>query len=108
MAELNSKENFVTRECDYDDISVRPSVLSHSHNAYAPVFVRREVAWRAPKILKNSKYKVNLYVFVGYIDKHGKKRKRERTKTKTRRRLSKVQRERERRIARVGIFGAPG
>ena len=51
---------------------------------------------------KNKKYNVSLYVVVGYVDKRGKKRKREGKKTEKRRRLSKVQRERERRIARAG------
>ena len=51
------------------------------------------------EMLKNTKCKVNLYVFVGYVDKRGKKRKREKKKTAKRRRLSKVQRERERQIA---------
>ena len=51
------------------------------------------------RIIKNTKYKVNLYVFVGYVDKRGKERKREKKKTEKRGRLSKVQRERERQIA---------
>ena len=51
------------------------------------------------RIIKNTKYKVNLYVFVGYVDKRGKERKREKNKTEKRGRLSKVQRERERQIA---------
>ena len=80
--------------------AVRPSV--QSHNANATVFVWREVAWRdafTTEMLKSTKYKVNLYVFVGYVDKRGKKRKREKKKTEKRGRLSKVQRERERQIA---------
>ena len=46
----------------------RPSDRTQSHNANAPVFVRREVAWRGAfttEMIKNTKYKVNLYVFVG-------------------------------------------
>ena len=73
------------------------SVRTQSHNANAPVFVWREVAWRdafTTEMLKNTKYKVNLYVFVGYVDKSGKERKREKKKTKKQGRLSKVQRER--------------
>ena len=71
-----------------------------SHNANAPVFVRREVAQRdAFKKQQNTKeHKIQsqyLYVFVGYVDKRGKKRKRERKKIKKR----KVQREKGRRIA---------
>ena len=50
-------------------------------------------------MLKKTKDKVNLYVFVGYVEKRGKKRKREKKKTGKRGRLSKVQRERERQIA---------
>ena len=60
-------------------------VRTQSHNANAPVFVWREVAWRGAfttEMLKNTKYKVNLYVFVGYIDKGEKKRKREKKITK--------------------------
>ena len=78
------------------------SVRTQSHNANAPVFVWREVAWRdafTTEMLKNTKYKVNLYVFVGYVDKRGKERKREKKKTEKRGRLSKIQRERERQIA---------
>ena len=52
------------------------------------------------EILKNTKYKVNLYVLVGYVDKRGRRRKRKREKeNKKRRRLRKVQRKRERWIA---------
>ena len=83
-------------------LSVRPSVRTQCHNANATVFVWREVAWRdafTTEMLKNTKYKVNLYVFVGYVDKRGKERKREKKKTEKRGRLSKVQRERERQIA---------
>ena len=79
--------------------SDRPPVRTQSHNANAPVFVRREVAWRdafTTEMLKNTKYKVNLYFFVGYVDKRGKKRKKEKKKTEKPGRLSKVQRERER------------
>ena len=47
-------------------------------------------------MIGNTKYKVNLYFFVGYVDKRGKRRKREKKKTEKRGRLSKVQRERER------------
>ena len=72
----------------YDVIlSVRSSVRTQSHNANEPVFVWREVAWRdafTAEMLKNTKYKVNLYVFVGYVDKRGKKRKREKKKTEKR------------------------
>ena len=65
-----------------------PSVRrrTQSHNANAPVFVWREVAWRdafTTQMLMNIKYKVNLYVFVGYVDKRGKKRKREQENKKT-------------------------
>ena len=84
-------------------MSIRtPSVRTQSHNADAPVFVWREVAWRdafTTEMLKNTKYKVNLYVFVGYVDKRGKERKREKKKTEKRGQLSKAQRERERQIA---------
>ena len=81
--------------------SDRPPARTQSHNANAPVFVWREVAWRdafTTEMLKNTKYKakVNLYFFVGYVDKRGKKRKKEKKKTEKRGRLSKVQRERER------------
>lgn len=47
----------------YDVTSVRPTVLTQSHSANAPVFVWREVAWReafTTEMLKNTKYKVNL------------------------------------------------
>ena len=73
--------------------TVRPSVRTQSHNANAPMFVSREVAWRdafTTEMLKNTECKVNLYVFVGYVDKRGKERKREKKKTEKRRRLSKV------------------
>ena len=66
------------------------------------MFVWREVAWRdafTTEMLNNTKYKVNLCVFVVYVDKRGKERKREKMKTEKRGRLSKVQRERERQIA---------
>ena len=66
------------------------------------MFVWREFAWRdafTTEMLKNTKYKVNLYVFVGYVDKPEKERKREKKETEKRGRLSKVQRERERQIA---------
>ena len=112
LAELRArspiaKKIWEAHECEkfwfgYDATFVRPSVRTQSHNANAPVFVWREVAWRDPfptEMLKNIKCKVNLYVFVGYVDKRGKKRKREKKKTEKRRRLSKVQRERERQIA---------
>ena len=86
-------------------LSIRPPALTYvrtqSDKANPPVFVWREVAWRdrfTTEMLMNTKYKVNLYVFVGYGDKRGKTRKREKKKTKKWRRLSKVQRERERRI----------
>ena len=65
-------------------LSVRPSVRTQSLNASAPVLVWREVAWRdafTTEMLKNTKYKVNLYAFVGYVDKRGKKKKREKRKT---------------------------
>ena len=47
-------------------------------------FVWREVVWKdslwqdafTTEMLKNKKHKDNLYVFVGYVDKRGKKRKR--------------------------------
>ena len=75
-----------------------------SHNANAPVFVWREVAWRdafVTEMLKDTKCKINLYVFVGYmcVGTRGKKRKREKEKTKKRRRLRQVQGERERQTA---------
>ena len=60
-----------------------------SLNANASVFVWWEVAERdafTTEMLKNTEYKVNLYVFVGYVDKRGKKRKREKKKTEKRRR----------------------
>ena len=77
-----AKKNWKTHECEkfwlgYDVTC--PSVRTQSHNAYAPVFVWREVAWRdvfTTEMLKNRKCKVNLYVFVGYVDKGGKERKR--------------------------------
>ena len=62
--------------------SVRPSVRNPS------TFVWREVAWRdafTTEMLKNTKCKVNLHVFVGYVDKRGKKRKRGKKKTEKRR-----------------------
>ena len=110
-AEPHSEENLGNHECEkfwfgYDvtfvGTFVRPSVRTQSHNANSPVYVWREVAWRdafTTEMLKNTKYKVNLYVFVGYVDKRGKERKREKKKTEKRGRLSKVQRERERQIA---------
>ena len=78
-------------------LSARPSDRTQSDNANAPVFVWREVARRdafTTEMLKNTKYKVNLYVFAGYVDKRGKERKREKKKTEKQGRLSKVQRER--------------
>ena len=48
---------------------------------------------KTTEMLKNAKYKVNLYVSVGYVDKRERKRKREKKKTKKWRQLSKVQRE---------------
>ena len=104
----------VTRECEkfwfgYDVISVHPTVRPSVRN---PTMLMRpclfggklhgEIVWQdafTTEMLKNKKHKDNLYVFVGYVDKRGKKRKREKKKTKKRRRLSKVQRGRERRIA---------
>ena len=77
----------------YDVTSVHPTVRTQSHNANAPLFVWWEVAWRGAfttEMLKNTKYKVNLYVFVGYVDKRGKKRKREKKKTEKQGLLSKV------------------
>ena len=47
----------------YDITSVRPTVLTQSHNANAPVFVWREVACReafTTEKIKNTNYKVNL------------------------------------------------
>ena len=70
-------------------LSVRPSVRTQSLNANAPVFVWWEVAWQdafTTEMLKNTKYKENLDVFVGYVDKRGKKRNREKKKTEKRRR----------------------
>ena len=96
-------------------LSAPLSVRTQSHNANAPVFLWREDACCCHprlfggklhgemrlqhKMVKNSKYKVNFYVFVGYVEKRGKKRKREKKKTEKRGRLSKVQREREQQIA---------
>ena len=48
------------------------SVRTQSHNANAPVVFWREVAWRyafTTEVLKNTKYKINLFAFVGYVDK---------------------------------------
>ena len=80
----------------YDVTSVHPTVRTQSHNAIAPLFVRWEdrweVAWRdafTTEMLKNTKYEDNLYVFVGYVDKRGKKSKREKKKTEKRGRLAK-------------------
>ena len=73
--------------------SDRPPVHTQSHNANAPMFVWQEVAWRdafTTEMLKNTKYKVNLHFFVGYVDKRGKKRKREKKETEKRGRLSEV------------------
>ena len=44
-----------------------------------------EIVWQdafTTGMLKNKKHKDNLYVFVGYVDKRGKKRKREKKKKK--------------------------
>ena len=49
-----------------------------------------------------NEYKVNLFVFVGYVHKRGKKRKREKKKTKKRTRLSKIQRERVSKLEQAG------
>ena len=89
-------------------LSARPSVRTQSHNAHAPVFVRREVAQRVAfrkttGMLKNTKNKVNLYVFIGFVDKLGKNRKRERKKTGKRR----FQREREQRMMTSYRAGGP-
>ena len=72
-------------------LSARPSVRTQSHNANAPVFVWREVAWRDGFTAE--------MLFVGYVEKCGKEKKKEKKKTEKRGRLSKVQRERERQIA---------
>ena len=84
---------------------VRPSVRNSTMLMRLCLFggkLHGEIVWQGAfttEMLKNKKHKDNLYVFVGYVDKRGKKRKREKKKTKKRRRLSKVQRGRERRIA---------
>ena len=65
--------------------SARPSVRNPTM-LMRPCFVWREVAWRdefTTEMLKNTKYKVNLYVFV---DKRRKKRKREKKEKKKKRR----------------------
>ena len=75
----------------FDVTSLHPTVRTQSHNANAPAFVWREVAWRdafTTGMLKNTKY--NIKVFVGCVYKRRKKSKREKKKTKKRRRLSKV------------------
>ena len=71
-------------------LSVRPSVRN-------PIMLMRlclfggklhgEIVWQdalTTEMLKNQKHKNNLYVFVGYVDKRGKKRKREKKKTNQR------------------------
>ena len=104
----------VTRECEkfwfgYDVISVHPTVRP---SVRSPTMLMRpclfggklhgEIVWQdalTTEMLKNKKHKDNLNVFVGSVDKRGKKRKREKKKTNKRRRSSKVERGRERRIA---------
>ena len=66
-----AKKIWETHECEkfwfvYDVTSVRPTARTQSHNANAPAFVWREVAFTA-EMLKNTKYKVNLCVFAGYV-----------------------------------------
>ena len=84
---------------------VRPSVRNPTMLMRPCLFggkLHGEIVWQdafTTEILKNKKHKDNLYVFVGYVDKRGKKRKREKKKTKKRRRSSGVERGRERRIA---------
>ena len=61
------KKIWDTHKCEkfwlgYYVTSVRPTVRTQSHNADAPVFVWREVAWRdafTTEMLMNTKYKVN-------------------------------------------------
>ena len=53
------------------------------HNANAPVFVRREVAQRdalrkATEMLKNTKYKVNIYMYSLAMSTNVKRRERKR------------------------------
>ena len=66
-----SKKIWETHECEkfwfgYDVTSVR----TQSHNSNALMFVWREVAWRdafTTEMLKNTKYKVNLYVLLDIL-----------------------------------------
>ena len=69
--------------------SIRPPartyVRTQSKKTNVPEFVWREVAWQnafTTEMLMNTKYKVNLYVFVGYVDKHEKKRRRQKENKK--------------------------
>ena len=69
-----------THECEkfwfgYDVTFVRPYPVRNPIMLMRPSLFWREVAWQdafTTEMLKNTKCKVNLYVFVGYIDKRGK------------------------------------
>ena len=86
-------------------LSIPPSVRNSTMLMHLCLFggkLHGEIVWQdafTTEMLKNKKHKDNLYVFVAYVDKRGKKRKREKKKTKKQRRSSKVERGRERRIA---------
>ena len=79
-------------------LSVRPSVRNPTMLMRPCLFggkLHGEIVWQdafTTEMLKNKKLKDNLYVFVGHVDKRGKKKKRKKKKTKKRIRLSKVQR----------------
>ena len=76
----------------YDVTSVRPFVPPHPYVRNPTMLMRlclfggqlhgKMRLRKTTEMLKNTKYKVSLYVFVGYDDKSGKKRKREKKKTK--------------------------
>ena len=90
-----AKKIWETHECEkfwfgYDVTSVhptvRPSVRNPTMLMHPCLFggkLHGEIVWQdafTTEMLKNKKHKDNLYVFVGYVDKRGKKRKREKEK----------------------------
>ena len=70
-------------------LSIRPSVRNPTMLMRPCLFggkLHGEIVWQdefTTEMLKNKKHKDNLYVFVGYVDKRGKKRKREKKKKKS-------------------------
>ena len=69
-------------------LSIRPSVRNPTMLMRPCLFggkLHGEIVWQdafTTEMLKNKKHKDNLYVFIGYVDKRGKKRKREKKKKK--------------------------